>query len=85
MCQSMTFLIGIEPATRDNKTVFTHIRVIKQDLEDLLLAVVADMRQSGASWTDVGEALGMSRQAAWEKFATQEYAAPWPMKSPDVK
>lgn len=26
-------------------------------------------RQQGASWTDVGSALGISRQAAWERFA----------------
>lgn len=26
-------------------------------------------REQGASWTDVGAALGISRQAAWERFA----------------
>lgn len=29
-------------------------------------------RDQGASWTDVGEALGISRQAAWERFAPED-------------
>lgn len=30
---------------------------------------VAAARSSGASWQQVGEALGISRQSAWESFA----------------
>jgi hypothetical protein len=30
--------------------------------------MAAEARKHGASWADVGEALGMSRQAAWEGF-----------------
>jgi hypothetical protein len=42
--------------------------------------IAAEARKRGASWADVGEALGMSRQAAWEGF--KKYAAnpawePW--------
>ena len=29
-------------------------------------------RDQGASWTDVGAALGISRQAAWERFAPED-------------
>ena len=29
-------------------------------------------RGQGASWTDVGSALGISRQAAWERFAPDD-------------
>lgn len=29
-------------------------------------------REQGASWTDVGSALGISRQAAWERFAPED-------------
>ena len=28
-------------------------------------------RDQGASWTDVGTALGISRQAAWERFSAE--------------
>jgi hypothetical protein len=34
--------------------------------------MTAEARKRGASWADVGAALGMSRQAAWERF--REYA-----------
>lgn len=27
------------------------------------------LRKRGVSWTDIGDALGISRQAAWERFA----------------
>ena len=32
--------------------------------------LVVQARATGASWTDIGDALGISRQAAWERFAT---------------
>lgn len=32
-------------------------------------ALVSEMRSAGATWEDVGEALGCSRQAAWERYA----------------
>jgi len=37
---------------------------------------VADLRRRGVSCARIGEALGMSRQSAWERFhATTEAAA----------
>jgi hypothetical protein len=36
--------------------------------EDYELTVVRALRIAGASWEDIGEALGVSRQAAWERF-----------------
>jgi hypothetical protein len=36
-----------------------------QDVKD----VVAFLRGRGVSWADIGAALGVSRQAAWERFA----------------
>jgi hypothetical protein len=29
-------------------------------------------RADGCSWTEVGEALGTSKQAAWERFSGEE-------------
>jgi hypothetical protein len=28
-----------------------------------------DRHESGCSWTEIGEALGTSKQAAWERFS----------------
>jgi predicted neutral ceramidase superfamily lipid hydrolase len=37
----------------------------RRDLE----AAVHEAREAGLSWSAVGQALGTSRQAAWERFA----------------
>lgn len=39
-------------------------------VEAALEAWVAEARRRGASWAGIGGALGMTRQAAWERFAT---------------
>ena len=39
------------------------------ELDDLRHRQVAQARRDGATWEDIGEALGMSRQSAWEYFA----------------
>jgi hypothetical protein len=33
---------------------------------------VAALRARGVSWTRIGEALGMTRQSAWERFSGEE-------------
>ena len=38
------------------------------ELETLLRERVADARRGGATWEEIGESLGMSRQAAWEYY-----------------
>jgi uncharacterized NAD(P)/FAD-binding protein YdhS len=34
----------------------------------VVAAVVDEIRSAGGSWADVGDALGISRQSAWERF-----------------
>ncbi|MGQ0431968.1 MAG: hypothetical protein ACT452_06140 [Microthrixaceae bacterium] len=41
-------------------------------VEQLEANAVARAREQGASWTDIGTALGISRQAAWERFAPED-------------
>lgn len=40
------------------------------DLKSLAVAYVSDARSAGASWADVGEAFGVTRQAAHQRFRT---------------
>jgi|1185.fasta_scaffold16704_3 transcriptional regulator with PAS, ATPase and Fis domain len=40
-----------------------------EEVEDDLLAAVRKARKAGASWTEVAEALGVTRQSAWERWA----------------
>lgn len=34
----------------------------------VISALVDEVRSAGGSWSDVGDMLGISRQAAWERF-----------------
>jgi hypothetical protein len=41
-------------------------------VEDKIGEVVRFTRTEGRSWTQIGEALGMSKQAAWERFSGED-------------
>ena len=41
-------------------------------VQDLERSAVTKARRHGNSWQQIGDALGMSRQAAWEKFSGEE-------------
>ena len=44
------------------------IAAVAGQVEDALERWVVEVRRRGASWARIGAALGMSRQAAWERF-----------------
>lgn len=51
-------------------------RVLAEQLLASRWWIAAECRKQGYSWSEIGDALGMSKQAAWEGF--QKYAAePW--------
>jgi len=41
-------------------------------VEESLLGWVRRARGLGATWAQVGDALGITRQSAWERFAAEE-------------
>jgi len=41
-------------------------------VEDKLDELVAYCRTRGKSWTHIGQALGMTKQAAWERFSGED-------------
>src|SRR5690349_18350654 len=41
-------------------------------VEDKMFEVVRACRQNGKSWTQIGEVLGVSKQAAWERFSDED-------------
>lgn len=45
-------------------------RIIER-AETLTAAVVKDARADGLSWAQIGDALGTSKQAAWERYGTR--------------
>jgi len=47
----------------------------EEEIERLRREQVIAARKAGASWEQVGEALGMTRQSAWEQFAASTRTA----------
>jgi uncharacterized NAD(P)/FAD-binding protein YdhS len=47
-------------------------RGIERALDKVMRDAVRRAREAGCSWTDVGDALGTSKQAAWERFSGQQ-------------
>ena len=45
------------------------VRQVIDSAEASLVIAVAGLREQGHSWTQVGEALGMTKQSAWERFS----------------
>lgn len=43
-----------------------------EDLDTKMTDVVRFCRTRGKSWTQIGEMLGISKQAAWERFSGEE-------------
>jgi hypothetical protein len=42
---------------------------LSRAVDKLQRHLVSQARETGRSWTEIGEALGISRQAAWERFS----------------
>ena len=48
------------------------IAAVADQVEDSLTIWVRRVRNRGVSWARIGEALGMTRQSAWERFSDRE-------------
>jgi hypothetical protein len=56
----------------DDQALLAHlprIEAVRDQVDDDLRAWVAEARRRELSWDRIGEALGMKRQSAWERFA----------------
>jgi hypothetical protein len=41
-------------------------------VDKLIRQTVAQAREQGCSWSEIGSALGISKQSAWERFAGED-------------
>jgi len=56
----------------DDRALLAHlprIEAVRDQVDDDLRAWVAEARRRELSWDKIGEALGMKRQSAWERFS----------------
>lgn len=55
----------------DHETLF-ELRQIERMAGEAIALQVKRARGSGASWDTIGDALNVTRQAAWERYSTKE-------------
>jgi ATP-dependent protease Clp ATPase subunit len=56
----------------DDETLLAHlprIEAIRHQVDDDLRSWVGEARNRGLPWDRIGQALGMRRQSAWERFS----------------
>jgi hypothetical protein len=61
-------VIDVESLPADPLEALRELTRVDSELEELQRDRVEAARQKGATWEQIGEALGMSRQAAWEFY-----------------
>lgn len=71
-CCHLASAEGVEPTEEGLRELYQHHQAVIARLENDLLDVVLRMRENGLSWRDVGRAIGISRQAAWERFSRMQ-------------
>ena len=62
-------LISVDALPAEPLEALSELARSEEELDELRRRQVAAARASGASWEQIGEALGMTRQSAWEYFA----------------
>jgi len=49
-----------------------HSHAAHEQVDRAVARYVAELRARGVTWARIGEALGMTRQSAWERFSGEE-------------
>ncbi len=57
-----------ETLPRDPVAALTHISSLRDEVDALEHEQVLRARKAGVSWQQIADALGIGRQAAWERF-----------------
>lgn len=65
---SSSTTLGRESAPSRALDALADIEMIRQMLEEVELAGVTSARVNGDSWTQIGRAIGTTKQSAWEKW-----------------
>lgn len=63
-------VVSVDSLPADPLAALRELTRGEAELEAVRRATVAAARDAGASWEQVGEALGISRQSAWEYYSS---------------
>jgi hypothetical protein len=66
--QELHALLGRLSAGRDPLDLVEDVPVVEDFVDDFAQARIADARASGASWAEISDRLGVTRQAAHKRF-----------------
>jgi hypothetical protein len=66
--QELHALLGRLSREQDPLDLVADIPIVEEFADDFAHARIADARAAGASWTDIAERLGVTRQAAHKRF-----------------
>jgi len=71
----MSVIVVSESLPRDPLTALRVVTESEHELDRIRRTQVIAARAAGASWQQIGDALGVSRQSAWESFTAETRAA----------
>jgi hypothetical protein len=58
-----------ETGKRSRSKLFVSVARAATALEKAMYQTVGEAREAGRSWTEIGNALGVTKQTAWQRFA----------------
>lgn len=71
----MSVIVAAEHLPPDPLSALLVLTESEHELERIRREQVIAARAAGASWQQIGDALGVARQSAWESFTAQTRAA----------
>ena len=71
----MSVIVAVESLPQDPLAALRVLADSEVELDRIRREQVVAARAAGAPWQQVGDALGVSRQSAWESFAADAKAA----------
>jgi hypothetical protein len=71
----MSVIVAAESLPRDPLSALRVLTESEHELDRIRRTQVIAARAAGASWQQIGDALGVTRQSAWESFTADTRAA----------
>jgi hypothetical protein len=56
----------------DPLVVIAGLAFVADEVQEDIARLVRQCRSSGKTWTQIGQALGVSKQAAWERYSSED-------------
>jgi hypothetical protein len=67
----MSVIVAVDSLPRDPLSALRVLTESEHELDRIRRTQVVAARAAGASWQQIGDALGVTRQSAWESFTAE--------------